>query len=116
MGSVRASAAQQEVNKAIAETNFANKRNLVRYDVEQYYSTLQSNLSNIQSATIAVSEATEALRLARLRFQAGVGTQTDVISSENDLTNSQGTRVNAILNYNRSLANLQRAVSSGQPR
>jgi len=115
-GASRASAAQQEVNKAIAETNFANKRNLVRYDVEQYYSTLQSNLSNIQSATIAVSEATEALRLARLRFQAGVGTQTDVISSENDLTNSQGTRVNAILNYNRSLANLQRAVSSGQPR
>jgi len=115
-GAAKASAAQQEVNKAIAETNFANERNLVRFDVEQYYASLQSNLANIQTSSIALSQAREALRLARLRFQAGVGTQTDVISAENDLTNTEGTRVNAILNYNKSLASLQRSVSSGRPR
>ena len=115
-GAAKANAAQAEANKAIAETNFANERNLVRFDVEQYYASLQSNLANIQTSSIVLSQAREALRLARLRFQAGVGTQTDVISAENDLTNTEGTRVNAILNYNKSLASLQRSVSSGRPR
>lgn len=115
-GAARARAAQEEANIAIAETNFADTRNQVRFEVEQAYADLQSNLENIQTASVALEQAREALRLARLRFQAGVGTQTDVINAENDLTNAEGNRVTAILDYNRALASLQRAISSGQPR
>ncbi len=111
-GAARASAAQQEANKAIAETNFANTRNQIRFNVERDYANLQANLSNIQTSTVALAQARESLRLARLRFQAGVGTQTDVISAENDLTNSEGNYVAAIVNYNISLASLQRDTSS----
>jgi len=112
-GAARASAAQSEANKAIAETNFANERNGIRFNVEQDYANLQANLANIQTSSVALEEARESLRLARLRFQAGVGTQTDVISAENDLTNSEGSRITAIVNYNKSLASIQRDVSSG---
>jgi len=115
-GAARANAAQQEANKTIAETNFANTRNTVRFGVEQDYAQLQANLANIQTTTVSLAEAREALRLARLRFQAGVGIETDVISSENNLTNAEGNRVNAILSYNRSLASLQRDITSGRPR
>ncbi len=115
-GAARARAAQEESNIAIAETNFADTRDQVRFEVEQAYADLQSNLDNIQTASVALEQAREALRLARLRFQAGVGTQTDVINAENDLTNAEGNRVTAILDYNRALASLQRAISSGQPR
>jgi OMF family outer membrane factor len=59
-----------------------------------------------------VAQAEEALRLAILRFQAGVGTQTDRISAEAALTQAQGNRVSAIINYNLALAQLQRAVSN----
>nr|WP_083866311.1 TolC family protein [Calothrix sp. PCC 6303] len=59
------------------------------------------------------NEAKEALTLARLRFNAGVGTQTDVIASETELTRSEGNRIRAILDYNRALGGLQRAVSGG---
>jgi Outer membrane protein len=111
-GAARASANQQEANIAIAEANFANVRNQVRFQVEQAYSSLLANRSNITTARAAVEQATEALRLARLRFQAGVGTQTDVINAETDLTNAQGNLVSAILGYNRSLATLQRAVTN----
>jgi len=52
------------------------------------------------------------LRLARLRFQAGVGTQTEVIDAETDLTRAEGNRVKAILDYNRAMASLQRATAS----
>ena len=115
-GESRARARQEEANIAIAETNFAQTRNQIRLQVEQSYSELQSNFENIQTATVAVEQAREALRLARLRFQAGVGTQTEVIDSEDRLTQAEGERVNAILSYNRALAQLQRSISSGQQR
>ena len=112
-GAARARARAQSANIAISETNFADTRNQVRFEVEEAYSNLQSNLANIQTASAALEQAREALRLARLRFQAGVGTQTDVISAENDLTQAEGNRVTAILDYNRALASLTRAISSG---
>ncbi|WP_341527971.1 TolC family protein [Nostoc sp. UHCC 0302] len=111
-GAARARAAQARANIAIAETQFGEQRNQIRFQVEQAFSTQQANLNNVQTANTALEQAREALRLARLRFQAGVGTQTDVINSENDLTRAEGNRVQAILDYNRALAQLQRAVTS----
>jgi outer membrane protein TolC len=115
-GAARARARQEEADIAIAETNFAGQRNQIRFEVEQAYSQLQSNLENIQTTSVALEQSREALRLARLRFQAGVGTQTEVIDAEDDLTQAEGDRVNAILNYNRALAQIQRSISSGQQR
>ncbi|MBW4501290.1 MAG: TolC family protein [Scytonema hyalinum WJT4-NPBG1] len=111
-GAARARADQARANIRIAETQFGTQRNQVRFEVEQAYSQLQSNLENVQTANTAVEQSREALRLARLRFQAGVGTQTEVIDAENDLTRAEGQRVQAILNYNRALATLQRAITS----
>jgi outer membrane protein TolC len=110
-GASRARAAQASKNIQIAETNFANQRNQIRFEVEEAYSRLQSNLVNVQTATTALETARESLRLARLRFQAGVGTQTEVIAAQNDLTVSEGNRIRAILDYNRALADIQRAVT-----
>jgi len=59
-----------------------------------------------------VVTATESLRLARLRFQAGVGTQTDVINAQRSLTEARGNFLQAIIGYNQSLNQLQRAVSN----
>ncbi len=110
-GAARARAAQSKVSIAINESRFASERERIRFDVEQFYSQLQSNLENIQTSGVGLNQAREALRLARLRFEAGVGTQTDVIFAENELTRAEGNRVTAILNYNRALANLQRTVT-----
>ena len=111
-GASRARAAQAKKNIAIAETRFAEQRNQVRFQVEEAFFRQQSNLNNVQTANTALEQAKESLRLARLRFQAGVGTQTDVINAENELTRAEGNRITAILEYNRALADLQRAVTS----
>lgn len=111
-GASRARAQQAEKDKEIAETRFANLRNQVRLDVETAFFQLQSNFENIQTATVALEQAKEALRLARLRFKAGVGTQTEVINAETDLTTAEGRRVQAVLGYNRALAALQRAITN----
>lgn len=111
-GAARARANQQEANRANAELQFAQQREDIQRRVEEAYFTLQSSFLNIDTNRQAVVEAREALRLARLRFQAGVGTQTDVINSENDLTQAEGRLVNAILDYNRAIAQLERQVTN----
>ncbi|MBD0334281.1 MAG: TolC family protein, partial [Cyanobacteria bacterium Co-bin13] len=91
---------------------FADTRNGVRLEVEQAYFNLVANQDNIGTAELAVEQAREALELAQLRFDAGVGTQLDVLSATRELTEAEGNLVRAILGYNRSLAALERAISN----
>ncbi len=111
-GAASASARQQQFDGEIAEEQFSENLDQVRFDVEQAYFDLQANQENIATSQIAVSQAQEALNLANLRLQAGVGTQLDVLTAQSDLTEAQGNSVTAILGYNRALAALRRAVSN----
>jgi outer membrane factor, OMF family len=111
-GATKASAQQQALNVAIADTQFANFKNLIRFQVEQNYFTLESSLKNIQTNEQAVKQAEESLRLARLRFTAGIGTQLEVSNSETDLTRAQSNLLSAKIDYNRSLVSLQRFVGT----
>jgi outer membrane protein TolC len=114
-GQAKARAKQQEVNQQIAVSRHAQTRNTIRLQVEQAYNNLVANKAGIKTTTDAVKQAEEALRLSVNRFQAGVGTQTDRISAETDLTRARGNQITAILGYNRAIAQLQRAVSGSQP-
>jgi outer membrane protein TolC len=111
-GAARFGAAQENANQAIAEAGFAQTRNQIRFQVEQAYKNLQANARSTQTASTALQQAQQGLDIARTRFEAGVGTQLDVIAAENDLTRAEVNRLRAILNYNRALAALQRAVSN----
>ncbi|MEO1671469.1 MAG: TolC family protein [Cyanobacteria bacterium J06631_2] len=111
-GAARAGARQSERDSEIAETQFADQRNRIRFGVEQAYFSLESNQKNIATATREVDLAEESLRLARLRFTAGVGTQTDVIEAQTNLTTSRGGFVTSIINYNQSYVDLKRQVSN----
>jgi outer membrane protein TolC len=111
-GRARAQARQQELNMAIAEASFADNRDAIRLEVEQSFFSLQANKTNISTAEAGVEQARESLRLARLRFQAGVGTQTEVLQAQTDLTRAEANLVRAVLGYNRSLVTLQRAISN----
>jgi outer membrane protein TolC len=111
-GAARARAQQSETDIQINQTQFANQRNQIRFQVEQAYYNLSANKENIVTAQKAVELAEESLRLARLRFQAGVGTQTDVIDAQTQLTTARGNRLTAIIDYNQSLNQLQRAVTN----
>ena len=111
-GAARAAARQSEKDIEIAETQFTNQRNQIRFAVEQAFFQLESNKRNISTATKEVELAQESLRLARLRFQAGVGTQTDVIDAQTQLTAARGNLLSSIIQYNQSYVDLQRQVSS----
>jgi outer membrane protein TolC len=109
-GAAGANANAQKVNQTISENQFTAQRNTIRFQVEQAYFSLGSSQKNIATSTQALTQAEESLKLARLRFQAGVGTQTDVINAQTALATARGNRITAILNYNRALANLRIAT------
>ncbi|MES2463042.1 MAG: TolC family protein [Armatimonadota bacterium] len=61
-----------------------------------------------------VEQAREALRLANVRFQAGVGTQLDVNDAQTALTQAETNQVNAQYDFLGALARLQRSVGTPQ--
>lgn len=111
-GASRASARQQEIAGKIAEEQFSESLDQIRFDVEQAFFNIQANEANITTSNSAVVQAEAALELANLRLQAGVGTQLDVLSAQSELTQAQVNNVTAILGYNRALVAIQRAISN----
>jgi OMF family outer membrane factor len=110
-GRTAAQVDQFKADQATAESKFEQAARQARFDVEESYINQRSRLKQIDTATKAVQQAEEALRLARLRLDAGVGTQLEVITAEAALTTADVNRVQAIIGYNQSRANLERAVS-----
>jgi outer membrane factor, OMF family len=109
-GSAKAIAAQQQTNATIAETQFASFKNVIRFQVEQNYYTLQSSKERILTTRCAIEQARQGLRLAELRRDNGVGTSLEVSNATTDLAQAENNYLTAIVDYNRSLAALQRFV------
>jgi OMF family outer membrane factor len=100
---------RQSKQKAQEETyNFSRTRDQIRQEVETSFYELLTNNRNILTTSNEVLSARESLRLARLRFQAGVTTQREVVDTQRDLTQAEVRYSSAIANYNRSLAELRR--------
>ncbi|MFI0402824.1 MAG: TolC family protein [Cyanobium sp.] len=100
---------RQNKQRAQEETfNFSKERDKVRSEVEQSFYELVTNNRNIVTTSNEVLSARESLRLARLRFQAGVTTQREVVDTQRDLTQAEVRYTLAITNYNKSLAELRR--------
>ncbi|MFM7228536.1 MAG: TolC family protein [Cyanobacteriota bacterium] len=104
-------AAQSRRFRQVAKENtylFADTRNQLRLDVESSFFKLQENVRNLLTNSREVVSSREALRLARLRFQAGVGTQRNVVDAQRDVTQAEVRYSQALFDYNVSIAELQR--------
>jgi OMF family outer membrane factor len=93
---------------------FAQRRNTIRSDVERSFYELDKNNRNILTTSREVISTRESLRLARLRFQAGVTTQREVVDTQRDLTQAEVRYSNAISDYNRALVELRRRTGLDQ--
>ena len=83
-------------------------------EVEESFYELEKNNRNIVTTSREVISAREALRLARLRFQAGVTTQREVVDNQRDLTQAEVRYSASITDYNKRLAELRRRTGLDQ--
>lgn len=110
---------QNSVNKAKSQLEQAKEANLAAVDsvllaVQEAYLNLRSAEQTIQSTQTAVAQGTENFRIARLRYSAGVGTNLDVLDAETKLTEARNNYVQALYNYNVSIAALEH-LTGGVP-
>ncbi len=84
----------------------------VDLEVQQAYSNLCQATETVNSQVKSIAQAQEALRMARERLHAGVGTQLDVLNATVALTQTRITTLQARYQYLAALAEFQRATAS----
>ncbi|MDR7433977.1 MAG: TolC family protein [Armatimonadota bacterium] len=102
----------QEAEERLRQLQVAEsqQRQAIELEVRQSYLTLQSAVAELEASGKAVEQALEALRIANVRYQAGVSAQLEVIAAQAALAQAEVNRVQALFNYNLALAQLERAV------
>ena len=112
-----AARAQYRQAKQQAQENgyrFADTRDRLRFEVEESFYQLRQANRNIQTTSREVLSSRESLKLARLRFQAGVSTQREVVDNQRDLTQAEVRYATALAEYNTNLAQLRRRTGLDQ--
>jgi len=84
----------------------------VSVEVRQALSNINDAQTRASSAGLGAQQAAEAYRLARVRYQNGIGTILDVVNAQAQLAQARSNLVNAQYDYQTSLAQLTRAIGS----
>lgn len=93
----------------------ARQRQAVELEARQAVLNLQSAAEELTGADAVVTQAAEALRIANVRFQSGVGTNLEVLTAQTTASQAEAARVQALFNYNVARAALERAVGADVP-
>ncbi len=101
-------AARQQL--AVAQTQDAQLRQTIEQQVRTAYLNLQNAAETLRSAESQQVAAREQVRIANVRFQAGVGTQLEVVQAQQTLATADQAVVQAQFNYNLALAQIDQAT------
>ena len=82
----------------------------VRLDVRSTYLSLKSFEQSIQTSSSAVGLAEEDYKIKVIRYQAGVGTNLDVLDAQVALTTAKNNYLQAMYNYNNYRAKLDKSM------
>lgn len=109
-GVTRSKAHAAEANYFSAQETYRDTVDAVMLDVRSQYLNMREAEKRISTTEVAVSQAEEDYRIAQLRYQAGVGTNTDVLDAQVALTDAQTNYLQSVYDYNISKTNLETAI------
>jgi len=95
-----------------SQTELENRSRQIELDVRTAYSDFLEAKEVLDSQTKVQEQAEEALREANARFDAGTGTQLDVLDAETSLTQARTTQVQALHDYDTARAKFERAIGA----
>ncbi|HLJ60944.1 MAG TPA: TolC family protein [bacterium] len=84
----------------------------VESQVRTSYLNLQQSAEQLAAAEAGLVSAREQLRIANVRFQAGVGTQLEVVTAIQNSASADSSAIAAEYNYNLALAQIDQAVGT----
>jgi outer membrane protein len=110
-GGVTAAKVQQAREQlAQAQTNELQLQQTIEQQVRAAYLGLERAAEELRANEAALTSAREQLRIANVRFRAGVGTQLDVVTALQSLAAADTGVVQAEYDYNVALAQLDQAL------
>ncbi|CZB13210.1 TolC family protein [Candidatus Synechococcus spongiarum] len=107
-GTAQASARRWRLAARRQEYLLADARNTFQQQVERAFHTVHAQEDTLELRARQVTTQQEILNLATARYEAGVGTQQDLIDQQKALTRAAVDHAQAVLDYNLSLAQLHR--------
>ena len=101
-----------QAKSALVQTQLTltEARLAVDVEVSRAHSQWQQATELAEASARVVEQATEAVRLANARYNAGTGTQLDVLSAQVDLTTARTNQIQAYYSYNVAVAALRKAM------
>ena len=108
-GAARMSAASSMAKARAAADSVQVAVNQVRKESQSYFAEADWGRKSVVVSSERVKAATQSLRLQSQRFNAGLGTITDVVQSQQDLTQAVSAYIEVLTAYNQALLNLSRA-------
>lgn len=93
----------------------AQQKQGIELEVRQAFLNLQSAAEELAGADALIAQAQEALRIANVRFQSGVGTNLEVLNAQTAASQAEAAKAEALFNYNLARATLERAVGADLP-
>lgn len=107
-GAAQATARRWRLAAQRQEHLLADTRNTFQQQVERAFHTVHVQESTLELRARQVTTQQQILDLTTARYEAGVGTQQDLIDQQNDLTRAAVDHAQAIVDYNLNLAQLHR--------
>jgi outer membrane protein len=103
---------QAKAQHAKSITAVDEEMRTIELEVRTAYSDFLEAQQVLESQKTVLEEAEESLREANARFDAGTGTQLDVLDAENQLTQARSTQAQALHDYDTARAKYERAVGA----
>lgn len=106
---------EAQLRLAQLQATEAQQKQAVELEVRQAFLNLQSAAEELAGADALVAQAQEALRIANVRFQSGVGTNLEVLNAQTSASQAEAAKVQALFNYTLARATLERAIGADLP-
>ncbi len=109
-GVTKSNVAAAKANLMTAKESYRQDTDAVQLDVRNCYFNLREAEKRISTTEVAVAKAEEDYHIAQVRYEAGVGTNTDVLDAQVALREARNNYNTALYDYNTSRSALQTAM------
>lgn len=109
-GTTGAKIKQADASLTKAQEQARQVETVALLEVRQNYLSMTEAEKRLATTDVAVAKAQEDLYIAREKYNAGIGTNLDVIDAQLALTQAKTNRIQALYDYNVSMAKLNKAI------
>ena len=109
-GVTKSKVASAKANLMSAKESYRQDTDNVELDVRNCYNTMREAEKRITTTQVAVAKAEEDYHIAQVRYEAGVGTNTDVLDAQVALNRARNNFNSALYDYNLAKSALDTAM------